>query len=470
MALSRFLYSSLLFLPMIATAAVTDSAHGGPHTESACRYPANENLGWEFYRANDFSQALTVFQNTLSVTPDDISALRGQAYSLYKLKQYPLAILKLPQIANLEATHNVPAFEETTKNGQVIAYNAASLNGWTLYAIGKPHQAKSQFNAVLDRHPRWADSYTGLGYTAILINRRAMAESAFKRALAVTPHYQPALRGLKEAKKMRYGLNFAYYTKYGNDGIHSPYESSSSHTARIGYDGFHDKFNAQATHASYDTIALGQNSSTDRFTASWAHLADQGLTKRLGFRIDIAQISHSKELYDKTVIPYASLLYFDRNHGQYYDVGMSRSHYKSAGYGADIRIDQFSATAGRSFGKRRFWAAFRVMDQILSHPESTETMEHLLSGSAMLKWRAKPHVVDVSAFAMGGEQKLAYSPHMLNVALRTERHINTLGLSTGWHCCKNGLLSLIMKQERYNPETKRRFAVTWLGLGFNYHV
>ena len=195
---SKLLLTGLLCLPLLSTAVLADSHK----SEKPCRYPVNENLGWEFYRANEFSQALTVFQNTLSITPKDISALRGQAYSLYKLKQYNLALLKLPEVIALEASHKLPVFKDITQYGQKVHYNAQTLLAWCHYALGKPALAKTLFNQTLDLHPHWADAYTGLGYTAISLNRRSAAESSFKRALQATPHYQPAERGLREAKRL----------------------------------------------------------------------------------------------------------------------------------------------------------------------------------------------------------------------------------------------------------------------------
>ena len=463
---SKLLLTGLLCLPLLSTAVLADSHK----SEKPCRYPVNENLGWEFYRANEFSQALTVFQNTLSITPKDISALRGQAYSLYKLKQYNLALLKLPEVIALEASHKLPVFKDITQYGQKVHYNAQTLLAWCHYALGKPALAKTLFNQTLDLHPHWADAYTGLGYTAISLNRRSAAESSFKRALQATPHYQPAERGLREAKRLHYGLHFALHTSYGHDGLDSPYQSSVNQTFRLGYQTYHNKVALQATHANNDTNAVGQNTSSDRSTLSWTHLADDGIAKRLGFRVDLAHISHSQQLYDKTVVPYFALLYFNRNHGQYYDLGMSKAHYREDGFGTDVAIEQYSATAGRSFGSRKYWAAIRLMGQTLRHPESSSLTEHLFSGSAMLKWRAIPNKLDVTGFLMGGERRYAYSPHSLNVTTRWERQTQSLGLSAGWHCCKDGLITAMVHQDRYNPNGSEDYHVQWVSLGLKYRV
>ena len=462
---SNILLTGLLSLPLM-----TFSAHAAHKPSETCQQTAYENLGWQFYHAGDYQQALTVFQNTLTITPRDVSALRGQAYSLYQLKQYNIALLKLPEVIALERSFHLPPIAETTHEGQTIHLDAATLTAWCYYAIGQPKKAKQLFRVALSQNPRLTDAYTGLGYTAIALNRRGLAETSFKQALHEVPHYQPAVAGLKHAKALSYGMHFNLNSSYGRDSLFSPYQHSVNTSLRIGYNGFDDHFNVQSSHDTTNAVESDEHTSSDRTTFSWAHLVNYGMSKRLGFRMDLAQISHSQQLYDNTWVPYFAMLYLNRKDGQYFDFGVSQARYKQAGFGTDVNVRQFSATTGHVFGHRKFWGAIRLMDEIIQHPESTQLTEHLFSASAMLKWQAKPELIDVSWYFMGGERQYAYNPYTLNVTNRWDRQIRSFGIAAGLHCCHSGKLSLMLHKDTYDRATRRNFSVDWVSLGFNYHI
>jgi Tfp pilus assembly protein PilF len=444
----------------IATAQITPTTTDAPE----------QSLGWQFYANADYAQALTVFQNTLTVNPKDTNALRGQAYSLYKLKQYHLALLKLPHVSKIEKKQNTPPSYEyvaNSNNQQAIAYNAQTLTAWSYYYIGKPRLAQSLFYQSLEQHPDWSDSLTGLGYSAIAQDKRNLAQSSFSEALYHLPNYQPAQTGMAEAKEMRYGFKLTAFYSYGDESHESPNERGHNETIRLKYTHRHNSATLQFRHNDIDPVAKDTHNSFKKTTASWMHFYELDLLRRAALRFDLQHISNDNHLYDNTIIPYLSLMYLDQKKDQYYDIGYSQTHYKNSGDQNDIKVKQASATIGHAAYHHKIWSTIRGMYQKISFPEGSDKDQSYWSGTALIKYHVLPKLLDISGYATLGERQYTYKPNLLSTYDRTDKQTRTLGLSAHYFYHDQASLILDINQDRF-AHGGARYSIMWYSLGLTY--
>lgn len=441
---------------------------GMPLYSYAKQVPTQDSIGWELYNNGKYDEALSIFQNTLSINPSDPHALRGQAYSLYQSKQYHLALLSLPKVAlweNSQPDKGNYHDTNTIKTGQ--DYNAQSMLAWSLYYIGKPKAAANYFYANLDRHPNWDNSLAGLGYTALAREDKTLAQSSFRRAIKENPQNIQATRGLEESKKLPYGFTFSAFSSIAEDGHESPYERSSNGTIRLSYAHFRNHVTLQTRFNRLEERDDTDRKSANKATASWVHFVPIDSVKKWAARFDVHHVTHDSALYDRTTVPYASIMYFDQRHDQYYDIGYATAHFSHGNTLNQKTMHQFSATAGRSHLHRQFWSSIRVMGQHINQDNDQEKNQTYWSATALGTYHLRAQPIDVTGYLTLGERQFNYKPNLYTLYDRLEKQQNAYGASVHYFMDNHTTLIADYRHDRYEYNDEH-FGLNWYSLGLSY--
>ncbi len=466
------------YLALMLSALLTyQSAFANTQTTENTSYnpPVLLDLGWQFYAHADYSQALTIFQNTLDVNPNDINALRGQAYSLYKLKQFHLALLQLPKVIKLEQQHTIAPAEDDvpvpgTNSLQPVQYNAQSLMAWSYYYIGQPKTAQHIFYQVLDQYPHWPNALTGLGYTAIARHQRALAQSSFHEATRYFPAYPYAIKGLAEAQYLHYGMTWSTFYSYSDYSEESPYERSYAKTLRFNYAHHKNSTTLQYRHNLVDGIQETVRSSNHNTTLSWSHFFNEQAFKQWGLRIDLHYQNSSNHLYDKTTTPYLSIIYLDKLNELYLDFGYSHTGYKDSNPNNNITIKQGTGTLGMPWLNKKIWASFQAMYQQISNPKRSDAnTTKQWSGTGLVKMHLIPKSFDISGHVTLGKRQYTYLPNLFSNHGRLDQQTQGLGLSAQF-TAKNNIRTLFdISRDRFKYNAEHYHLTRYsLGLGYAY--
>lgn len=448
-------------LLLLATVVSSSSIFSSPTDETS-------TIGWDLYREGKYSEALTIFQNTLSINPNDLHAQQGQAYALFKSKQYHLALLSLPRVMHWENTQKESAhFHDPHSLASGQDYNAQSMLAWSLYYIGKPKDAAQYFYANLDRHPNWDNSLTGLGYTALEREDKTLAQSSFRQALKLNPKNQQAQRGLDASKALQYGFEVSLFGSIAEDDHESPYEKSSNGTVRMSY---HQQRNHVTLQTRFNRLEERNNPdriSANKSTLSWVHFIPRNAVQKWATRLDVHYVTHDDNLYDGTTVPYVALMYFDQSHEQYYDVGYATAHFSKPNTINQITLNQVSATAGRAYNHRRFWSSLRVLGQHIHQDNDQAKNQSYWSVTALGTYHWLPEKLDVSAYLSLGERQYTYKPNLYTIYDRLDKQQRALGSSVHYKINPNMTLIADYHHDRYEHKD-RHFGVDWYSLGLSY--
>ncbi len=162
------------------------------------------DLGWALYQQRAFAAAEGEFRSLVVVHPNDADGLRGLGYSLYMLRRHREAIPVLRRSLELGPTL-APVREQVEIPGSArlhpILSDAGSTLAWSHFHAGDFAVALQHFRVVTERHPDWADPWSGLGWTLLKLGNRVEAEGAFGRSLQAEPSYPDALQGLQALRK-----------------------------------------------------------------------------------------------------------------------------------------------------------------------------------------------------------------------------------------------------------------------------
>lgn len=425
-------------------------------------------IGWDLYRQGKYEEALTLFQNTLSINPSDPYALQGQAYALFQSKQYHLALLTLPKVVEWERTQpDQDSFHDPNTQTTGHDYNAQSLLAWSLYYIGKPKAASRYFYANLDRHPNWDNSLTGLGYTALHHEDKTLAQTSFRQALLHNPNNKQARLGLEKSKALDYGFNFSLFASVADDGHESPYERSSNSTLRASYAHFRNHVTLQARFNRLEERNQEERKSANKATLSWVHFVPLNAIKKWGIRFDLHSITHDLALYDHTTLPYVALMYFDQSHDQYYDLGYATAHFSEGNTLNQITLNQFSATAARSHHHRTFWSSIRLMGQHIHQDNDQAKNQSYWSATAQSTYHLLPKKLDITAYATLGERRYTYKPNLYSLYDRLDKQESTIGASIHYQIDHHTTAIADYRHDRYE-HLETHFGVNWYSLGLSY--
>lgn len=142
--------------------------------------PLLTRIGWAYYRADDFTAALSWFQSALRKDPALRSARQGAFYTLQKLGRWEQAYDLAADDADLQSARADLAVQlalraqDAHQPAQAVRWlqqaialgkdgdNLRALLAWSLLQAGQPAQAASQFEALLRRHPDDAQYAQGL--------------------------------------------------------------------------------------------------------------------------------------------------------------------------------------------------------------------------------------------------------------------------------------------------------------------
>ena len=160
-------------------------------------------LAWALYYGKDSEHAAKRFAEYTAGAPEDVGALRGQAFALFRLGKYDEAMPLLTRVAEIEDSQLEPIQEVVaipgTDQNWPIEYNARTTLAWAYLRSGKPKQAAEQFAAALQDWPYWIDALTGMGYAMSRIGDVQGAQRYFRAALLISPGYPDAWQGLDNA-------------------------------------------------------------------------------------------------------------------------------------------------------------------------------------------------------------------------------------------------------------------------------
>ena len=158
------------------------------------------SLGWGLFFAGDNQGAYRRFDQYRRSGGNDPDGLKGRGFAQFRLGRYDTAVADLQQAAEHEAGRHEAVTELVpipgTNERAQITYNARSTMAWAYYRLGKLKEAETEFRHVLQEHPFWIDSLTGLGYTLLGAGDASGASQFFHDALRIAPSYIDAKHGL----------------------------------------------------------------------------------------------------------------------------------------------------------------------------------------------------------------------------------------------------------------------------------
>jgi len=101
-----------------------------------------------------------------------------------------------------EAYYNQQAYQKAFENYS-LAISHKSLNldfknklGVTLMRLNKIHEAKKEFESIIELQPKYVRAYTNLGFANLNLNNFREAEQNYRQALVLNPDYEQALTNL----------------------------------------------------------------------------------------------------------------------------------------------------------------------------------------------------------------------------------------------------------------------------------
>jgi regulator of sirC expression with transglutaminase-like and TPR domain len=103
------------------------------------------------------------------------------------------------------STRDRTGAEGEPSSGQVDAQSLRALldEAASAFVLGQMPKARSLYQRVLDRQPRQADAWRGLGLAASRMGQRKDAERAFERYLKLRPNAPDAARIREQLAKLR---------------------------------------------------------------------------------------------------------------------------------------------------------------------------------------------------------------------------------------------------------------------------
>ena len=198
----------------------------------------------EGYRALDnYSQAIFHYQYALSLRPKHSGALKGLAWSYYKIRFYSEALKKIqllkthfPQDNHIDIMHIRTLLKlkriktaERVLSDKMIKLSAAatrpyllSLKGDVLFERGYFSQALSYYRKSLELKPLLASTLLGISRCYLQKNKKEKAKKYLERALRVRPHLKeayPLLAKIYEKihRKKALSLYESFYEKIKSD-------------------------------------------------------------------------------------------------------------------------------------------------------------------------------------------------------------------------------------------------------------
>jgi tetratricopeptide (TPR) repeat protein len=151
---------------------------------------AQYNLGNAALKAGDITKAVMAYRAAVRYSQDDdgVAELANE-----ELQVIEKVVVKASPFTNLDAyLANVRLFEDAFER----------------LANGDFEEAIRLFNGVLSENPAHVQSYGNLALAHAGLGRRAVALECLERALALDPHYGPALSNQRVLVQMREGEPF----------------------------------------------------------------------------------------------------------------------------------------------------------------------------------------------------------------------------------------------------------------------
>jgi len=216
-------HADIHYLLARARAATGEPAHAARHAQRAAElapgaiHPVFDRLGLDPRRVRDAYLALAQglfadgdnegarrrFSDYLAAGGSDPTAVRGRGFALYRLGRFRDAIPDLRRASTHEPDPLGPVTDVVripgTGESWTITFNARSTLAWAHLLLGEAERAADTFRTVLEDHPGWIDTLTGLGYALLSLGEERVAARRFREALLISPGYPDAWQGLRRA-------------------------------------------------------------------------------------------------------------------------------------------------------------------------------------------------------------------------------------------------------------------------------
>lgn len=134
---------------------------------TATNYEANVRLGWLYYSAGKHNESVSYYAKAIALKPNATEPLWGIVYPYAELKKWAELQATYQKIITLDpknttANYRLGLSAYYSKDYTVakkyfdiviglypLDYNTLLMSAWTTYFLGKPAEAKQQFNRVL---------------------------------------------------------------------------------------------------------------------------------------------------------------------------------------------------------------------------------------------------------------------------------------------------------------------------------
>lgn len=147
-------------------------------------YEQNLRLGWLYYEAGRYKDALDYYQRAIQLHPSSVEALLGSVYPLTAQTRWDDVLKTYLAVLSIDSKNSTVNY----RTG-LIYFNRKNYS-----------EAKKYLNAVLELYPFDYDSNVLNGWNEFYLENKALAKESFERALLYSPSDASALDGLRRCQ------------------------------------------------------------------------------------------------------------------------------------------------------------------------------------------------------------------------------------------------------------------------------
>jgi tetratricopeptide (TPR) repeat protein len=182
-------------------------------------------LAWSYYHIGKYPEATRHFLRGIARRPTWEGLHNGLGWSRYQVGRYSLALEAFRQALALDKSYRdagvgyaytlfelgryaevLSHLERLTREGEGGAMRSAARDvesvrsryAWTLFYLGDYPRAREQFARGVAARPEWSGLHNGLGWTLLRQGDKAAARRSFERALELKPDLVDAREGLTQ--------------------------------------------------------------------------------------------------------------------------------------------------------------------------------------------------------------------------------------------------------------------------------
>ena len=143
-------------------------------------YEINLRLGWLYYAAGKYTDAINYYQKAINAQPSSIEARLGMVYPLSVIPKWDDVLKQYLEILKIDPKHQLVTYRTA-----LIYYNQKN------YA-----EAKKYLDTYLQTYPFDYDALALAGWNYLKLNQKKEAKDSFQKALLNRPEDKTALIGL----------------------------------------------------------------------------------------------------------------------------------------------------------------------------------------------------------------------------------------------------------------------------------